>query len=112
MQIKTNNLNRAAENSFSICNNAGTVLFSQDNFEDDKEYNIPVKLENGCYTFLFSDKMEDGVSIHWWNRVYAPDEVGTSGKIRILAKDGSELYNFHSSFGQELLLNFMIGEFE
>ncbi len=112
LQIKTNNLGRAAENSYTITDTNGKVLFSQDSFEDDKEYNINIKLDSGCYKFLFSDKMEDGISLHWWNRNDAPKQVGISGKVRIISNDGSELYSFPSSFGQELLLNFKIGEFK
>ena len=112
LQIKTNNIGRAKENSFTITNNLGAVFYSKNNFNDSTEYNIPIKLDDGFYKFLFVDDVEDGISVHWWNRVDAPDKVGINGKVRIISNNGAELQKFHSSFGQELLFNFRIGEFE
>ena len=110
LQIKTNNLGRAQENAFTITNEDGTVLYAQDNFSDSTTYNIPVNLNKGCYRFLFTDEMEDGISIHWWNRYDEPDQVGISGKVTILSTDSTILHQFQSDFGQELLLNFSVGE--
>ena len=112
LQIKTNNVGRAKENSFTISDNVGKVLYSKNDFTDSTEYNLEIKLNDGFYKFLFLDDVEDGISVHWWNRVDAPEKVGISGKITIISIDGTELHKFHSSFGQELLLNFRVGEFE
>jgi len=108
LQIKTNNLGRAVENAYTITSDRGTVFYSKDNFADSTEYNIPVKLENGCYQFRFTDRMEDGISIHWWNRNSNPDQVGINGRIAILSTEGKELKVFKPDFGQELLLNFTV----
>jgi hypothetical protein len=67
-----------------------------------------VKLNKGCYQFLLTDKMEDGISVHWWNRNSDPDNVGINGSVKILSIDGDELYNFNPDFGQELQLNFVV----
>ena len=109
LNIHTNNVNRAHENAFTITNTDGGVYFSDDNFSDDTNYRYEVKLAKGCYQFLFTDEMEDGISKHWWNRNSDPDKVGLNGSIKILSIDGDELYNFKSDFGQELTLNFVVG---
>ena len=108
LQIKTNNLGRSAENAYSIINDLGTVFYSKDNFADSTEYNIPVKLDDGCYQFRFTDTKEDGISIHWWYRNSNPELVGINGGVAILSNDGEELHSFKSDFGQELLLNFLV----
>jgi hypothetical protein len=62
----------------------------------------------GCYQFLFTDKMEDGISVHWWNRNSDPDKVGINGSVKILSINGEELHIFKPDFGQELRLNFLV----
>jgi len=109
LQIKTNNLGRAAENSFTISNEMGEVFYAETSFSDDSTYNYVLKLEDGCYQFRFVDNMEDGISVHWWNRNSAPEEVGINGSIKFLSKDKKEIFNFKPDFGQELILNFRIG---
>lgn len=111
LQIKTNNLGRAAENSYTIANDAGTVFYSEDNFTDSTEYNLPIKLEDGCYQFRFTDDREDGISVHWWNRNSDPEQVGINGSVSILTKEGEELHVFKHDFGNELLLNFLVEGF-
>jgi len=39
-----------------------------------------------------------------------PKEVGIKGKVQILSMEKEVLHKFHSNFGQELLLNFWVGE--
>ena len=108
LQIHTNNVNRAHENAFTISDGDGEVYYSDDDFEDDTDYTYNVKLNKGCYQFLFTDKMEDGISIHWWYRNSDPDKVGINGSVNILSTDGDKLHVFKPDFGQELQLNFMV----
>jgi len=108
LAIKTNNLKRALENSYVISDSEGLVWFSGDAFEDDKSYSIPIELPKGIYQFKYSDEMEDGVSVHWWNRTAAPEMVGMKGSVRIESTEGDTLMNFNSDFGQELYLNFIV----
>jgi hypothetical protein len=54
--------------------------------------------------------MEDGISIHWWNRNSNPDQVGIAGSIVFYSMDGEELYSFKNDFGQELRLQFFVGK--
>jgi hypothetical protein len=109
LQIKTNTVDRARENSFTLFELDGSVLYSECDFSDSTEYNFPIKLKNGDYQFLFKDDMEDGISRHWWYRNSAPEKIGINGEVRFLSLDGDTLHQFNPDFGQELLLNFRVG---
>ena len=109
LQIKTNNINRARENSFTISNMAGTVLHNRDNFKDSTEYNFQINLKRGSYSFLLKDEMEDGISVHWWNKNSAPEKIGIDGTVQFLSLDGDTLHTFDPDFGQEIQFNFHVG---
>ena len=87
----------------------GTVYYSEESFTDSTEYNFTIDLERGFYEFLFKDDMEDGISVHWWNRNSAPEKVGISGQVQFLTQDGEILHEFKPDFGQELRWSFIIG---
>ena len=53
--------------------------------------------------------MEDGISVHWWNRNSAPEKIGISGELKFLKRDGEVLYEFKPDFGQELKFGFIVG---
>ena len=108
LQLKTNDIDRARENSFTIIDSHGHVLYSDDNFSDSKDYNYDINLKNGDYQFLFKDLMEDGISLHWWNR-NSPEKVGINGEIIFSDANGDTLHEFDSDFGQEIRFNFHIG---
>ena len=108
LKIHTNNINRARENSFSIFNSDGMIFYFEDKFEDNKEYNFDIELNEGCYQILFKDTMEDGISKHWWYHNSDPEKVGINGSVNIFSMDGEELHSFKPDFGQELLLNFLV----
>ena len=109
LSIKTNNVNRAQENSFTLSDVNGKVLYAEEHFEDSTQYQFPIKLKRGAYQFLFKDDMEDGISRHWWYRNSAPKKVGIKGEIRFLTMNGDTLYEFKPDFGQELQFNFHVG---
>jgi len=108
LQIHTNNVNRAHENTFTISYSEGEVLYSGGKFDDDTEFSYNIKLKKGCYQFLFTDKMEDGISKHWWYRNSNPEKIGINGKIEFISQDGEVLHSFNPDFGQELRLNFVV----
>ncbi len=108
LRLHTNNLGRAKENSFALTDQDGKVLYSDYDFIDSTEYNYPIKINNGHYQFLFKDDMEDGISLHWWNRDN-PEKIGINGKVIILSKDGDMLHQFNPDFGEELRLDFFVG---
>ena len=103
-------MNRAKENSCTLSDEKGKVLFEKDSFKDSTEYFFPIKLKKGNYSFLFKDDMEDGISRHWWYRNSAPEKVGINGEIRFLNIAGDTIHEFKSDFGQELLFNFHVGK--
>ena len=109
LYIHTNNVNRAQENSFTLSDIRGTVLYAEGSFKDSTEYRFPIKLKKGSYQFLFKDDMEDGISRHWWYRNSAPDKIGINGQVRFLTINGDTLHEFKPDFGQELLFNFYVG---
>lgn len=108
LSIKTNNLGRASENSYRITDSYGMVWYDGDNLEDDNNYRIPIKLSKGCYQFKFMDKMDDGISIHWWYRNSAPEMVGINGQVQFETLQGDTLKVFNPDFGQELNMNFIV----
>ena len=109
LYIKTNNINRAQESSFTLSGMNGSVLYAENSFSDSTEYNFQINLKNGSYQFLFKDDLEDGISKHWWYRNSAPEKVGINGEIRFKSMNGDILHEFKPDFGQELQLDFHVG---
>lgn len=109
LKIKTNNIDRARENSFTISDNNGRTFYSGDSFADSTDYSYDIKLERGFYEFIFKDDMQDGIYLHWWNRNTAPEEIGISGQVQFLGEDGDVLHVFNPDFGQELRFSFIVG---
>ena len=68
-----------------------------------------ISLKEGCYEFRLTDRYEDGMLQHWWERTENPHKVGINGKISIISLEGVVLYQFPYDFGQELLMNFRVG---
>ncbi len=110
VELKTNNLGRPLENQMSFTNMSGERVFFEEGFKDDTTYRFEQHLEKGAWEFAFTDDMEDGISVHWWNRNSAPDQVGIDGSIVFYSMDGDELYRFKSDFGQELRWQFFVGK--
>ncbi len=110
LKIKTNNLGRADDNSYTIANSNGEIIYSREKFEDDSLYNDTIALNKGCYEFRFKDKKEDGLIKHWWNYGDDPEKVGKNGSIEIISLEGIKLYEFKYDFGQETGVNFWIGD--
>mgnify|MGYP001030649399 FL=1 len=110
LSIKTNNINRAQESSFTLSDINGTVFYTEDSFSDSTKYNFQIDLKKGSYQFLFKDDLEDGISKHWWYRNSAPEKVGINGEIKFTDMNGDVLHEFKPDFGQELQLNFHVGQ--
>ena len=108
LSIQTNNLGRAGENRFYVSDADGMVWYEQDEFKDSTHYRIPMELSRGSYHFMFEDDMEDGISVHWWNRNTAPELVGINGSVLFESMNGDTLYRFPADFGEYLRLNFLV----
>ena len=109
LRFFTNNINRAHENSFTISDKYGHVIYAGGILSDSTEYIFTMELKNGDYEFLLKDKMEDGMSKHWWNRGSAPEKIGINGTAQFLSIPGDTLKNFFPDFGQEIRYNFRVG---
>ena len=109
IELKTNDQKRAIENSIFITDEIGEIYFYKSNFSDNQNYKYKIKLNNGNYTFLFKDNLEDGISRHWWYKNNVPKKVGINGEIKLVSEDNEILHKFKPDFGQELLFNFIVG---
>ena len=109
IHIKSTNLDRAKENAYTITNSSGKVFYASEPFVDDMESHDTISLKEGCYEFRLTDRYEDGMLQHWWERTENPHKVGINGKISIISLEGVVLYQFPYDFGQELLMNFRVG---
>ena len=109
IDLKTNDNNRARENSLFITDKNGEIYLFESDFSDNKDYRFKVNLKKGNYTFLFKDNLEDGISHHWWYKNSAPKKVGINGKLEFISKSNETLHSFKSDFGEVILFNFLIG---
>jgi hypothetical protein len=109
LHIESNNLGRAKENLYTIFDGMGKIFYSRPEFADSTVYDDKITLEEGCYTFLLTDKQLDGMMMHWWERDH-PERIGISGKIRIISLEGDTLKKFSPDFGTELRYCFRIGK--
>jgi len=108
LHIESNNLGRAKENAYTIFDGMGKIFYSKPEFQDSTTYDEVINLQDGCYTFLLTDKQMDGMMQHWWERVAHPDRIGISGKISIIAMEGDTLKKFPADFGTELRYCFRV----
>ncbi len=112
IHIETNDLGRAKEDSYTVTDGEGKVIYKRGAFNDDVTYNDTMSLASGCYTFLLSDKREDGMVKQWWYAYYnKPEMVGKNGKIQIMTLDNKVLQELPYDFGQELRFCFRVGSF-
>jgi hypothetical protein len=106
IKLKTNNFGRAKQNAFSIHDHQKKVYYSESQFLDNTDYDIMIKLEDGLYQFVFNDFNEDGIDKLWWRE---KDSVGTAGTLGFYDLDQNLLKTFPSDFGQEILMDFIVG---
>jgi len=103
--FRTNN--RPEENSWELLDSEGNVLESDDDFFANFEYEVPIDVEPGCYTFVFKDfdaAYGGGDGLAWWANA---DE--TAGVIRIQDQSGAIIENLEADFGSEVRINFTRG---
>ena len=108
MKLQTNNLGRSRENSFTITDDKGYVMYSGEKFSDSTKYEYSIFLEDGDYQFSFIDSKEDGISKHWWNKS-SPEKIGVDGAIMFTDIKDNILHKFDPDFGQEIRFNFRVG---
>ncbi len=101
IQFKTNN--RPADNSYSIKNALGEIVFERalGTLQKDSIYNDTVRLQPGCYRFEVQDTAHNG--LEFWYAVKAG-----RGLCRILNTKGQALQHFDSDFGSQVNYAFMV----
>lgn len=107
--VDANGNERAEETSWTITNSVGEVFFEDSELEDDKSYSINIEeLPTGCYELKVSDRAEDGMVRHWWNRNSAPERVGVNGRVAIVDEDGELLKELKYDFAEDEVFRFII----
>ena len=106
MKLKTNNFERAKQNSFIIRDYNDRIYYSESQFLDSTDYDVLIKLENGLYQFIFNDLNEDGIDRLWWKE---EDSVGVAGTLGFYDLEENSLKIFPPDFGQEIRLDFIVG---
>jgi hypothetical protein len=106
--IEPTNLGRDRDNAWTLSDECGAVLFSRQDMTVDTMYNEQIKLSPGCYEFLLTDKVEDGMNRHWWYYYENPALMGKNGKIEFRDLDGNLIHKFPYDFGQAILYRFTV----
>lgn len=100
--FKTNNYPQ--ENSYSIKDIEGNVVFERNSLDASTIYRDTMDLAPGCYTFEFLDTGNDGLS-YWAN----PAQGG--GYLRFKRNGGSLIEGFQAEFGRSVIRSFTVGDF-
>lgn len=88
LNIKTNDLGRAYENSYVLLDKDGLVIKERKEFPENTTIKDTLHLSPGLYTWIIKDIKQDGMIRHWWNRGDKENEVGRNGKIEFLNLEG------------------------
>ena len=105
LRVRTNN--RAAENKYSLYDQAGNIILSRQSLANNTTYDDEISLPPGCYSFLISDSGNDGLSF-WHN----PSAGSGWVSIRRIVNEtvSFEKIKFESDFGGEFSYDFVIDE--
>ena len=103
IQFKTNN--RASENTYTVKDFYGNVVFSRTGLSNNTVYLDTVDAAWGCFTLEISDAGDDGLS-------YWADAAAGSGYIRIKKLSGQIVKNFEPEFGRFINYSFAIGSIQ
>jgi len=99
--LKTNNV--PGQNSYTIRNLAGEIVFERNNLMANTIYSDTLELNPGCYTFEMIDTGMDGLS-YWANTAQG------SGYLRFKQDGGPVLKNFNPDFGHKVFDSFVLGQ--
>lgn len=104
-QLKTNL--RASENSYTLKDDQGNIVFSRSGLTNNTVYNDTLNLPNGCYEFRLTDTGPGGGGdgLYFWANTAAG-----SGYMKIKrVSNGAVLQNFNPDFGSEIYYQFTVG---
>lgn len=101
VQMSTNN--RANENSWTIKDVNGNVVYSRSNLTNNLVYKDTLNLEPGCYTFELLDLGNDGLK-------YWADPAQGNGSIRFRKYNSQATVKaFQPEFGRSIKYSFVVG---
>jgi len=99
--FKTNNFPH--QNSYTVKDLYGNVVFEQNNLDAQTIYRDTMDLAPGCYTFEFMDTGNDGLS-YWAN----PSQG--SGYLRFKLNGGPLIKNHNADFGRKVFEAFVVDD--
>lgn len=99
--FRTNN--RAAENSYTIKDAQGKVVYEKNNLQNATLYTDTVYLDNGCFTFEMKDTRGDGIG--WW----ANQAAGVGQLFFRRGGTGQVIKNFGTDWGSSTIQKFTTG---
>jgi len=100
IQLNTNNY--GYQNSYTLEDVDGNLLFERDNCENNTTYNDEFQWSAGCYKLKIEDSGDNG--LEFWHQ---PNQG--VGSFKILNSDGAALYTFDPDFGGSASFEFGIG---
>ncbi len=95
--------NDPQDNYYEVLDHDGDTVFSNGNFDATTSYYDSLILPVGCYTLVFHDDGEDGLS-YWAN----PDQGNGYLRLRQTSKTGKILNTFNPDFGMGVQYDFSI----
>ena len=100
IMLKSNS--RPFENSYTLKDASGNVIFSKTGLTANTTYNDTLNLAKGCYEFRLTDTGEDG--LQWW-----ANSAQGSGYCRFKNLNNQILKVFGADFGGEIYMQFTVG---
>lgn len=91
LSIKTNDNNRAKENSYIIIDNNSQIIKDRAEFPENTTFSDTLIFTTGIYTWIIKDQKQDGMIRHWWERNSNPDKVGINGEILFKNMEGDTI---------------------
>lgn len=108
LHITAQGLGRAKDNAYTITDDIGKILYEKEEFYDNEIYEELIELPAGCYEIKITDRKEDGMIRHWWNRNSNPELVGENGKIKILDENKKLLKKLNYDFAESEIFRFRV----
>jgi len=94
------------ETSWAVTDDAGNVLFENDEMIANTVYEDTIDVADGCFTLRINDAGGDGLQ-YWANM--PPNGNGTAGYARIFNLNGQLIHTFQADFGNYIQQSFSVG---
>ncbi len=94
------------ETSWTVTDDAGNVLFENDEMIANTVYEDTIDVADGCFNLRINDTGGDGLQ-YWANM--PPNGNGTAGYARIFNLNGQLIHTFQADFGNFIQQSFSVG---